>query len=57
MSKITYQPIGLIHSPHKDPKGTPLMNVKPLRGQIRRAHFRSPRTVRLECGTASRENR
>lgn len=24
MDKIIYQPIGIIHSPHKDPKGTPI---------------------------------
>ena len=24
MDKIIYQPIGVIHSPHKDPKGTPI---------------------------------
>jgi len=24
MGKITYRPIGIIHSPHKDPKGTPI---------------------------------
>ena len=24
MDKITYHPIGIIHSPHKDPKGTPI---------------------------------
>jgi tRNA-Thr(GGU) m(6)t(6)A37 methyltransferase TsaA len=24
MDKVTYQPIGVIHTPHKDPKGTPI---------------------------------
>ena len=36
MNKITYQPIGLVHSPFKEPKGTPIQasGAKGIRGEI-----------------------
>jgi len=36
MNKITYQPIGLVHSPFKEPKGTPIQasGAKGIQGKI-----------------------
>jgi len=30
MDKITYQPIGIIHTPHKTPEGTPIQSIAAL---------------------------
>lgn len=36
MNEFTYQPIGIIHSPHKDPKGTPIQPTaaEGIQGQV-----------------------
>lgn len=29
MDEIKYHPIGIVHSPFKEPKGTPVLDIKP----------------------------